>query len=60
VVGESEAREEQEARDQIAGKQQAHLMGDLPGVSRSPGHLSARQYNHHARTVERLDTPTDK
>ena len=35
------------------------MMGDLPGVSLASRHPSARQYNHHKRSIERLDVPDD-
>jgi hypothetical protein len=36
-----------------------HKTGDLPNIPLDPDHPSAKRFNHHRRSVERLNIPKD-
>jgi hypothetical protein len=36
-----------------------HQLGDLPNIPLSPDHPTAKRFNHHRRSVERLPIPKD-
>jgi len=52
--------EERQARARIKTMEYRHGIGDLPGVSLAPDHPTARQFNHHRRSVERIEIPKDE
>lgn len=55
----SREREKRQAREQVRIKEQALFGGDLPGVTLSPDHPSARASNRINKTVERIAIPQD-
>lgn len=53
-------REQQEARDRVARKEQELRGGDMPGVSMDTRHPSALRSNVVNKTIERVDIPRDE
>jgi hypothetical protein len=61
ISAKAKARDQAEARSRITTMEQRHMLGDLgTAVTLDSRHSSAKAFNHHKRSLERLQIPGDE